>query len=614
MKALSKLSSRASINIFIILGGLASVVWFMPQRGPAQEFESGGTSIKCTVKGRIIDLPFAMLADNTLTLAANDRNTLPAGSFIPSVEIHLGHNAPGIPPEENHFKQTEDQPSSKSSAVHLISMQWPKEEGKGINFETAFDKFYAEISFGKAINNRIPGSIHLRVPKYEVEIDGTFDAAIRGFRLKNGVPDLSSDGPQVLRHASKLYLEGKLGDAVSVVSSSEVLTHRCGDRPWAGRICIQYTVAGKPAPKFGRFILEKASEWRVVHELRMDQLFEAQSEHNCLMGWPDTLLEQDLQKRHPGKMLFASTGGLEQRGEEFLWKVQYQVEGIAPDPNEEEASESAGGPKIGDWSDRLAIQKEWKIFRETWLFDLDKKPIPFEYRFVRILKPGYVLDPKVEAARRKQEHPDLSRDGIEVLEYAVRLYLEKKLGSEVEVTDRNLKETHYGKTKDQPRSYGEMCLEYKIEGKGDPKFGRFKLEKEGQWGVVEELRMDQLFPAHSSMPKIVHLPWPKLERELQSRYPGKMLFIPRSTLNPVGNQYVWELMYKVEGINRNPGEEDILPDPQTVRFKFQNPLKTFKESWLLESDSNEPNSFRYVRTLAPGEEVKSGGGAEPAKP
>jgi len=85
----------------------------------------------------------------------------------------------------------------------------------------------------------LPGTIHLVVPSLGTEVAGHFEAAIEGYRLKDGAVDLSQDDLDVAHHVAEVWLTERSGGAVEMIDNALGWLHT--EKP-EGRAQVGYSV------------------------------------------------------------------------------------------------------------------------------------------------------------------------------------------------------------------------------------------------------------------------------------------------------------------------------------------------------------------------------------
>lgn len=291
----------------------------------------------------------------------------------------------GVLPEGKTFTRTATDKKFDTPLARL-DLEWPTADGNDTESESLHEGFDIEIVFGAAEDNRLPGTFRLSTPDKKIELSGSFTAEMDCLRLKDGVPDLSSDGNEVWHHAVKLFLEKKLGKKIEIKETSENgrMTSSIEEGSKKTAItCVHYAVEGDTNPQYARFVLAKARQWSVTQELRKDQLHMAHLDDKMFGAFPWKKVEEDIQKRHPGKLIFASIIMNKMKPfdgsanfEKMAVTIEYQVEGV-----KNEAPDSEVEPDPND----LEIQKDLKPHEFLWL--LQKKQGEKGYEFVRELTP-----------------------------------------------------------------------------------------------------------------------------------------------------------------------------------------------------------------------------------
>jgi hypothetical protein len=184
------------------------------------------------------------------------------------------------------------------------------------------------------------------------------------------------------------------------------------------------------------------------------------------------------------------------------------------------------------------------------LFEIPEKDVRVEGNF----------DAKIEGLRLIDGHPDLQSDDFDTLEYATKLYLEKKFkSSNVEI----VKTSHQTMWLHSQKK-GILDVEYKV-GDHETEIIRIRLAKGPDgWIVVQELRNDQLFWAHPLEPVdqqtadrseiFNHLTAKRLEEQLQKEFPGKGLYFSHYSVargTKKGDIRQVDFSYKVEDIKES---------------------------------------------------------------
>jgi hypothetical protein len=185
----------------------------------------------------------------------------------------------------------------------------------GPRMDAFSDKYTLTLEFGKEKDRKIPGKLSLTLPgEAKTKVAGTFEAAITGFRIVDGKPDLSADDTETLGY---LALREILKDDPDKVLADPLLRDMRINTEGvpSGYVEAVYGVAGgAPVVQRFQFVKEKG-EWRVMRTLRTDQIHEAHPvQVPGAKDKPDALfpylaarkLEADTNKKNPKKGIFVS--------------------------------------------------------------------------------------------------------------------------------------------------------------------------------------------------------------------------------------------------------------------------------------------------------------------
>jgi hypothetical protein len=179
-------------------------------------------------------------------------------------------------PSERVFKVTRD--SRESYGTPDIHISW-QEKGKELPEHKSFMSDYTMyLEFGKEQNKKLAGKIYLNLPDDPKSfIEGTFDADIKGFRLINGKPDLTSDSLETLEHVAKKYIEEKNPETTVKILEFRDGTywghHPSSKGSQTGYIEIKYTLEGdkKPTEKSYLFRLTE-NGWILDREMKENEI------------------------------------------------------------------------------------------------------------------------------------------------------------------------------------------------------------------------------------------------------------------------------------------------------------------------------------------------------
>ena len=177
------------------------------------------------------------------------------------------------------------------------------------------DKYTLVLELGKEQDRRVPGKIYLTLPDEDgSRIAGTFVADIRGFRLVNGQPDLSSDSVDTLQFLALREIVAADADrAIKDVSFQQGEIDRAhGKQPASGYLEVSYRV-GDAAPTVQKFqYVKENGAWRVVRRLRPDQIAAAHPyQPPAAADAPQRLfpylaakrIEAEVQRRYPNRLV-----------------------------------------------------------------------------------------------------------------------------------------------------------------------------------------------------------------------------------------------------------------------------------------------------------------------
>lgn len=141
-------------------------------------------------------------------------------------------------------------------------------DGQGAPPEQRFtDKYTLALEFGQEKDGKLPGKIQLSLPdEAKSHVAGSFEAAIRGFRIVDGKPDLSADSVDTLQYlALRELLKDDPNKALEVISFRQGrYAEAAPGKNMTGSIEVEYRI-GRGSPVVQRFQFEKdAGAWKVV--------------------------------------------------------------------------------------------------------------------------------------------------------------------------------------------------------------------------------------------------------------------------------------------------------------------------------------------------------------
>ena len=208
-------------------------------------------------------------------------------------------------------------PGSRAEGVPHVHVGW--KDGDKAERAVVTDKYTLQLEFGKEKNGKLPGKLYLVLPaEPRTQVAGTFEAAIQGFRLIDGKPDLSADAVETLEFlALREVLKGDPGKPVQDVYIRDTRINDPGvpGKPKTGYLEIEYRLgAGAPNIERYQFVKDK-NEWQVVKTLKPNQIDEAhpikavakdEAPARLFTYLAAQQLERDVQKKHPKEGVFGA--------------------------------------------------------------------------------------------------------------------------------------------------------------------------------------------------------------------------------------------------------------------------------------------------------------------
>lgn len=237
------------------------------------------------------------------------------GAADTEVTIFL-YTKPWEVPAGRSFKSIN--PSAAPNSPH-VRIRWHDEGQNAPRQREYTEKYTLILEFGQERDKKLPGKLFLSLPDEDKsQLAGTFEASIRGFRLIDGKPDLSSDSVDTLQFlALNEILKDDPNKAVKDLSfqHGRYDTQPAAGSPPTGYLEVAYRV-GEGAPTVQKFQYVKETDaWRVVGTLRPGQLEAAHPfKVPGAKDAPDRLfpylsakrVEAEVQKRHPNKLINAA--------------------------------------------------------------------------------------------------------------------------------------------------------------------------------------------------------------------------------------------------------------------------------------------------------------------
>jgi hypothetical protein len=201
----------------------------------------------------------------------------------------------------------------------VVRVRWFDAEQKAPRERQYTEKYTLRVELGQEQDRKIPGKIYLLLPdEAKSRIAGTFTAEVRGFRLVNGKPDLSSDSVDTLQYlALRELLKDDPDRPVKELSFYQARYSDGRDNmPPVGYLELTYQIGDDAKLMTRKFQFVKENQvWRVRGTLKPDQLNEAHPiKVPTAKDGPEHLfpylaaqrIEAGVQKRAPGKLITAT--------------------------------------------------------------------------------------------------------------------------------------------------------------------------------------------------------------------------------------------------------------------------------------------------------------------
>lgn len=263
-----------------------------------------GRSATGTIDGIPIQIAGGEISEGILTLwQEKDRFS------ENKVMVFLFNEEKGTVPEGKKYSV-----ALKAEGMHPHIHYSAKGNGKEAS-GAVMEDYRMELEFGRE-NPRgtLPGKIDLEVPDKNLKLTGTFAVKIKGFRLIDGKPDLTSDSFETLKAVSQAHLEKEnAGKAIQVVNARDGMFTHANEKqpevkPW-GRYSISYTVDGAQTNWVKHLYVKNPEGWAVTGSLLPHQVFDA---HPAVVptpaGWLNEYLRYVAAKKLDEELTAAHAG------------------------------------------------------------------------------------------------------------------------------------------------------------------------------------------------------------------------------------------------------------------------------------------------------------------
>ncbi len=264
-------------------------------------------------KGEVQGQPFiveaSVIDSGVLTLRSGSEGN-------PNVDIKVSlFTPPWDVPAGKNFKFT----NASGSGIPQIALAW-KEAGQDMLAQRKFlDKYTLLLEFGQEKNNKLPGKLYLSLPDdKKSNVAGTFEADIKGFRIVDGKPDLSSDSIGTLEYlALNELLRSDPDKSLEVITfhNRRLTLASAQDKDKNGYLEPEYRIGQGPAAIQRYQFAKDTGVWKIARTLSINQIDEA---HPAVIpsanGSPDKFfvfqaakkLEAIVQKKYPKKGIYGA--------------------------------------------------------------------------------------------------------------------------------------------------------------------------------------------------------------------------------------------------------------------------------------------------------------------
>jgi hypothetical protein len=268
--------------LLIILIGAAQSYAESSQKPESDAYKIPALPAAGTVAGKPFRVEDARIDGTILELRQGS-------DFFPdrSLTIYLEDIQKGIVPAGRTFTYT----GPDRLGAPRGSVQW-RDEGDRIPKHHWIEGSYTvHVEFGKEEKRGwLPGRIYIRYDgEPGAQVAGEFNSVIKGLRMVNGVPDITSDSFDTLEYVALGYLERRFPDAkVKIEDTEDVMfgfrpkdPHRKdftffdGGQDKYGRMALRYSVDGEGRGWTKLKFRKEAGGWAVDYQLQPYKLFAA---------------------------------------------------------------------------------------------------------------------------------------------------------------------------------------------------------------------------------------------------------------------------------------------------------------------------------------------------
>ena len=305
LKPAAKTMTRAPLSVGDRKPGDIAVDTLADKKSAGQAPAIPALPAKGEIQGKPFTVEASVIDSGVLTLRSG-----PEGN--PNVDIKiLLFTTPWDVPAGKNFKFT----NASGSGIPQIVLAW-KEAGQDMPAQRRFsDKYTLLLEFGQEKNGKLPGKLFLSVPdEKKSNVAGTFEADIKGFRIVDGKPDLSSDSFGTLEYlALNELLRADPDKALEITTFRNRRLTSASEKNMSGYLEVEYSINKGPAAIQRYQFAKNAGAWKVSRTLGINQIDEAHPAATpSANDQPDKLfvyqaakkLESTVQKKYPKKGIY----------------------------------------------------------------------------------------------------------------------------------------------------------------------------------------------------------------------------------------------------------------------------------------------------------------------